>query len=165
MAVEISSWSIFTKVWDRAGIQLATCTFMTNCSDWISYYALDIVWTAHTLLLIFVTDYRLCMFFCCLLFFFSKSTILKIFQKHQQTFKQFRSRSTLAFCRAWTVHLVCKGYQQMTLKGQELMCKYENVITAKILLTGPIWWWFSKDWCVKWFFYSTFICWCFYLVF
>ena len=70
--------------------------------------------------------------FCCrLLPFFKINFFKKLFQKHFQSVKQFRSRSGPTQCRSWSrVQTVCKGYQQTTkVTATGATCSNERVIT------------------------------------
>ena len=61
--------------------------------------------------------------FCCRLLTFFKTNVFKrFFQEHYQSVKQFGSRSGMTFCPVliW-VQTVCKGNQQTTLVGKELI--------------------------------------------
>ena len=68
-------------------------------------------------------DVKFYILFCRLLIFFNIKFIEKFFREYHQSVKQFGSRSGPTFCPNW-VQTVCKGYQQKTLVGEELIKPY-----------------------------------------
>ena len=112
MTVEIISWSISTKVWDWAGIELATpgsavrlASVARHVTDCATRPGLQPATTNRnmSLTLQLFAPGILYAFLSCADFFFFKSTFFKkIFQEYHKSVKQFGSRSGTAFCPAWS---------------------------------------------------------------
>ena len=134
-----SPWSISTKVWDRAGIELATPGSAARHAS-VARHVTDCATRPGTYIVI-----KTLLFSCFLLsaVLFSKSTFFeKIFQEYHQSVMQAVWSPIRPNVMSGLIlfQTVCKSYQQTTLVDKELMnCNKINIQNFKKFINKYIW--------------------------